>query len=55
MTKKKMNELYNISKKITNIMITLGMTNYNGYSLKFTSQETFLMFKDTSYIPNIEK
>ena len=47
MTKEKMTELYNISKKIVNIIITLGMTNYNGYTLKFTSQGTFLMFRDT--------
>ena len=46
MTKEKMNVLYNISIKIVNIMITLGMTNYNGYSLKFTSQGTFLMLRD---------
>ena len=47
MTKEKMNELYDASKKIVNIMLTLGMTNYNGYTLKFTSQGTFLMLKDT--------
>ena len=47
MTKEKMNVLYNISIKIVNIMITLGMTNYNGYTLKFTSQGTFLMLRDT--------
>ena len=47
MTKKEMNELYNISKEIIKKMITLGITNYNGYTLKFTSQGTFLMLNDT--------
>ena len=27
-------------------MLTLGMSNYNGYTLKFTSQGTFLMLRD---------
>ena len=46
MTKEKMNELYNISQKIVYIMVELGITNYNSYSLKFTSQGTFLMLQD---------
>ena len=51
MTKEEMNELYNTSKEIINKMITLGITNYNGYTLKFTSQGTFLMLNDT-YMKN---
>ena len=47
MTKEKMNELYKKAKKIADIMLTLGMSNYNGYTLKFTSQGTFLMLRDT--------
>ena len=54
MTKEKMNELYDASKKIVNIMLTLGMTNYNGYTLKFTSQGTFLMLKDTYISPTLK-
>ena len=51
MTKEKMNELYNISKKIVYIMSELGITNYNGYTLKFTSQGNFFMLRDTFISP----
>lgn len=54
MTKEKMNELYNISKKIVYIMIELGITNYNSYSLKFTSQGTFLMLQDEFISPTLK-
>ena len=49
-----MNELYNASKKIVTIILTLEMTNYNGYTLKFTSQGTFLMLKDTYISPTLK-
>ena len=49
-----MNELYNASKKIVTIILTLEMTNYNGYTLKFTSQGIFLMLSDHPHVPNIE-
>ena len=51
MPKEKMNELHNASKKIVNIILTLEMTNYNGYTLKFTSQGNFLMLSDTPTYP----
>ena len=54
MPKEKMNELYNASKKIVTIILTLEMTNYNGYTLKFTSQEIFLCLATHPHIPNIE-
>ena len=54
MTKEKMNELYNVSKKIVYIMIELGITNYNGYTLKFTSQGNFLMLRYTFISPTLK-
>ena len=36
-----------MTKEIINDMTTFGITNYNGYTLKFTSQGTFLMLSDT--------
>ena len=47
MTKEKMNKLYNISKIIASMLRELGITNYNGYSSKFTSQGIFLILRDT--------
>ena len=32
-------------------MTELGITNYNGYTTKFTSQGNFLMFKDIFISP----
>lgn len=54
MTKEKMNNLYNISKKIVYMMIELGITNYNGYSLKLTTQENFLILRDTFISPTLK-
>ena len=47
MTKEKMNKLYNISKIMASMLRELGITNYNGYSSKFTSQGIFLILRDT--------
>ena len=54
MTKEKMNDLYNISKKIVYMMIELGITNYNGYTTKFTSQGNFLTLRSVFISPTLK-
>ena len=54
MTKGKMNELYNISKKIVYMMVDLGIVNYNNYSLKYTSQDVFLIFRGIFISPTLK-